>query len=154
MLIRDTKHTVSCHRARRVAHYVTALVVACSDGIGPDQRLNGTYELMSIAGRPLPTTFDNVQCNHRYARAELRFVSSARVLYVRDLRESCPDKALPREQFEGTYTVDGTAVTIVLTHPDVGGTIPGVLSENRRTLAAELYHVGGSSRQVAIFAIR
>jgi len=40
---------------------VLCLVGACKDGIGPDLNEAGTYELVSIDGRSLPTAFFSVE---------------------------------------------------------------------------------------------
>ncbi len=58
---------------RVVVGCAVSLLVACSESVGPPVQLSGIYDLVSIDGRPLPTTVDGTPCSHHYVAGSIEF---------------------------------------------------------------------------------
>jgi hypothetical protein len=120
----------------------TLALLACGDSTGPVQSLNGTYDLQTVNGGPLPFTVFNDGFTREDLLADAITVSGgsstsgsfSEVTTLQDtnLQNGQSDPPFTQSDF-GTYLINGTAVT--LTFSD-GSTDSGTISGSTVTVVA------------------
>jgi hypothetical protein len=129
---------------------VLITLAACGDGTGPN-RPNGIYDLVTIGGRSLPTTFDGsttARC-HGAGEVSLGVTTSTSAYYQETIwRSGCgaPSSAFFTRS-EGTYRLKGDSV--YLNVAGFASEIPGRLTGDRQRLTLRVVGPGADGALVA-----